>query len=1556
MCFYITFIILITNNNSNLLKKIPLPPFGEGRGRLIMKKLFTFLLALIASVGIASAQNGTCGDNLTWTLSDSVLTISGTGAMTSSPFRQSYSSAIKTVIINDGVTSIGGNAFYNCSSLTSVTIPNSVTSIGEGAFVKTGIYNNAANWENGVLYINDCLIKAKQSVSGSYIIKESTRLIGEGAFGGCSLTSITIPNSVTSIGRSAFYECYSLSSVTIPNSVTSIGGEAFVSCFSLTSINVDSNNPNYSSVDGVLFSKDKTTLIRCPERKRGAYTIPNSVTSIGDNAFHWCDALTSITIPNSVTSIGHDAFWNCNSLSSVTIPNSVTWIGDGAFEACSSLTSVTIGNSVTSIGSSAFLDCSSLTSVTIGNSVTSIGSDAFRLCDALTAITIPNSVTSIGHDAFVETGIYNNAANWENGVLYINDCLIEAKSVSGSYIIKEGTRLIGDYAFWSCSSSLTSVTIGNSVTSIGDYAFSYCSSLTSITIPNSVTSIGEEAFLNCSLTSVTFEGRTPPLMENEFYNDNDNCSFYVPCGTKEAYVTALNENNTIDESRVIEKSPYTYSIASSDNTLGSVTITQEPTCTAPLIFRADAAEGYQFTQWSDGNTDNPRSLILTQDTTLKAEFEQIVIEQDTIGAPSVKPVTSTEGYDFYVAFMPNGASKPTDKDLKLQLFVNSREANRVRLEYADGSTKDYNVPAGGTTTIDVDPKKAYWEEDKVEEEKVLDKGVRVYSLDKKPMTVYSGNQNGEDYGAVLSFDGAHVLPKEALGQEYVIQSANDDYTATEFVVMSTRPGITTVTVELNVKSRKGNKDRLAITFRKAKQIYIIRSKSIDPNKPNDVIDLSGSTICADAPVAVWSGNQFAVIPNQSGMTPDHAYDQLLPVNRWGQEFIVPMTGMKMQMNELHIISLKEGTNVTVSGVGASGVRTKAMGALEKWKKVVEAPSGENLLDSVLTITANNPIQVYLYTSSAASNIYTENGLRHFQGDPSVTMISPLEFVTDTTIFSTYEAGNKTSKHQLVLWAKQSVLGSLQLNGTAIGGQLTQTVPGMPDYKFARIDINPGTYTLTAAERGFGGYVCGLGEGQAYLYPIGYTFNPYQDTIIVADSTGISDIIPDGQDTIPYIEVQPDGEITIDITDVRIGVITIVTIGTESGQVHPGFGGNYNELENTRVVMEYVLNPFGQTASPDKWYAFAVPFKVDMETGITRKYGNKSHVPGVDFMILEYDSELRSRTGSGWKEKKSGLLEPGHFYMLGIEGNCNRWLFEKVRDAAVVGDKEKDLQHYAHGNSKNDGWHGLGNTTLEYVDMSFDGLNATYVYTYDNQYGRYNIYSIEESILAVGQPFFTQGDNDGSVAFTPNNGKGKGNGKKNMPIYAPSYDVQPSHPRVLLTIETEKINATPDRLYITLHDDNQCGSYRIGRDFMRMDKGSKQVPNFWCPMADGTQLSAHGVTMPTTYTTIPLGIFTPAKGEYTINAHMRDMDDYIVELYCQNICLGILMQGVPFRLEMAAGISYEYSIRISRRVSTDLNPAEDTQCDKDNKWYDVLGRPLPQDAHGIFIRKGEKIIK
>ena len=238
------------------------------------------------------------------------------------------------------VTSIVNGAFAGCDSLTSVTIPNSVTSIGNSAFLSC-----------------------------------------------TSLTSVTIPDSVTSIGAYAFGNCESLTSVTIGNGVTSIGVEAFGSCSSLTSITVDANNKYYSSADGVLFNKDKTELIQYPiGNARTSYTIPNSVTSIGDYAFYGCDSLTSVTIGDSVTSIGDGTFEYCKSLTSVTIPNSVTSIGAYAFRNCDSLTSVTIPDSVTSIGYYAFYGCDSLTNVTIPDSVTSIGNFAFCDCSSLTDV------------------------------------------------------------------------------------------------------------------------------------------------------------------------------------------------------------------------------------------------------------------------------------------------------------------------------------------------------------------------------------------------------------------------------------------------------------------------------------------------------------------------------------------------------------------------------------------------------------------------------------------------------------------------------------------------------------------------------------------------------------------------------------------------------------------------------------------------------------------------------------------------------------------------------------------------------------------------------------------------------------------------------------------------------------------------------------------------------------------------------------------------------------------------------------------------------------------
>ena len=336
-----------------------------------------------------------------------------------------YEDGRGVIIFRDDVTSIGGSAFYNCTSLTSITIPDSVTSIGEWAF-------------------RNCTSLT------SVTIPDNVTSIGEWAFWECtSLKSITIPDSVTSIGNYAFRYCTSLTSVTIGNSVTSIGREAFNNCDLLTAFygKFASSDNRCLIVDGVLNSFAPAGLT--------SYTIPNSVTSIGYSAFDNCTSLTSITIPDSVTSIGDSAFVGCTSLTSVTIPDSVTEIGSCAFSFCTSLTSVTIPDSVTSIGNWAFWGCTSLTSITIPDSVTEIGKWTFNGCDSLTSITIPDSVTSIGERAFRNCTSLTSVA------------------------IPDSVTSIGERAFSECS-SLTSVTIPNSVTSIGYWAFYNCTSLKEI--------------------------------------------------------------------------------------------------------------------------------------------------------------------------------------------------------------------------------------------------------------------------------------------------------------------------------------------------------------------------------------------------------------------------------------------------------------------------------------------------------------------------------------------------------------------------------------------------------------------------------------------------------------------------------------------------------------------------------------------------------------------------------------------------------------------------------------------------------------------------------------------------------------------------------------------------------------------------------------------------------------------------------------------------------------------------------------------------------------------
>ena len=312
------------------------------------------------------------------------------------------------------LTSIGDRAFEGCTALKSITIPNSVTSIGYGAFL---------GCDNLIFPVHNahCFAYMPQSYDGHYTIPSGIKQIASHSFYGCflltsitipssvtsiddeafcmctGLTELTIPSSVTSIGKAAFWGCDALSAITIPRNVTSIGEGAFGFCQGLTSIVVETGNPKYDSRDhcnALIETASQTLLAGCPST-----IIPDSVRTIGYEAFAGCDALTSIALPSSVTSIGDYAFYDCRRLRSVTIPAGVTSIGAGAFKDCQGLSSVMLPDGVTTVGNEAFWGCSGLTELTIPASLKHIGDYAFCYCIGLSAVTIP-SHTEVADNAF----------------------------------------------------------------------------------------------------------------------------------------------------------------------------------------------------------------------------------------------------------------------------------------------------------------------------------------------------------------------------------------------------------------------------------------------------------------------------------------------------------------------------------------------------------------------------------------------------------------------------------------------------------------------------------------------------------------------------------------------------------------------------------------------------------------------------------------------------------------------------------------------------------------------------------------------------------------------------------------------------------------------------------------------------------------------------------------------------------------------------------------------------------------------------------------------------
>ncbi len=555
---------------------------------------------LSATATTSTVTSGTTGD-CTWTLDGSVLTISGNGEMGNYYYPTGpWGTSITSVIIEDGVTSIGSSAFRGCTSLINLTIPGSVTSIGSYAFSGctslvnitipssitsigsyafrgcnslTNVYiSDIAAWCNidfdddydsnplyyaNKLYLNNELVK-------DIVIPEGVTSIPYYVFGCENIESITIPSSVKSIGRNAF--SYNLKNVYI-NDLSAWCNIDFNGYGSYPLYYANKLYVNNELVQDIVIPEGVTSIPRyafsCENIE--SITTPSSVTSIGSYAFSGCTSLIKATLQEGVETIDNHAFYNCNSLVNITIPSSVTSIGYNAFDGCNSLVNITIPSSVTSIGSSAFSDCTSLINLTIPGSVTSIGSYAFIGCNSLTNVYISDIAAWCNIDFDDD---YDSNPLYYANKLYVNNELVK------DIVIPEGVTSIPKFAF-SCK-NIESITIPGSVTSIGSYAFSDCTNLqnifvddnnpiyadvdgvlidksketlilcpkatklTSLSIPSSVKSIGSSAFSGCtSLIKATLQEGVETIDDYAFDNCNSLVNITIPSSVKSIGLNAF---------------------------------------------------------------------------------------------------------------------------------------------------------------------------------------------------------------------------------------------------------------------------------------------------------------------------------------------------------------------------------------------------------------------------------------------------------------------------------------------------------------------------------------------------------------------------------------------------------------------------------------------------------------------------------------------------------------------------------------------------------------------------------------------------------------------------------------------------------------------------------------------------------------------------------------------------------------------------------------------------------------------------------------------------------
>lgn len=1473
----------------------------------------------------------------------------------------------KNTIIPNGISKIEIAAFEECYGLKSIVIPNSVTYIGNSAF-------------------QEC--KSLTSIS----IPNSVMDMGPYTFCECyALEEIVLSNNITKIESGLFHSCYNLSSIVIPSNVTSIDDKAFYYCKNLTQIVCENVFPPEIAGENVFYEVDKSIPLYVPAQSVEAYRAADGwkeFTNIqpicpiaygtcgaqGDNLTwelsceggltikgtgamsdyldwnspwrEYKDSIKSVIVEEGVTSIGYAAFRDHGHLQHCSLPSTIESIGEEAFCFCFQLMSIEIPDACTWIGTASFnlvpnvviTDESILPYRGSARSINGFVEGFFvyadetkhslRACSSAASgeIVLDDAIEQIEYMAFTQCEEITNI-QFGSHLQYIGEWSLNGCIGLESLSFQEGLIGIASNAFGNCF-GLRSVSLPNSLTTIGDFGIGNCPVLRTIHFGDSLTSVGTQLFDYCpAIDTIYAPMTTPPVLGEGAFAETtlSNVTCYVPYQSLSLYQQA-----PIWKEMNLQPSDTPESCIIASGTCGD-NLTWELSCDSMLTISGTG----EMADWDSGSIPWYWN---------KSSIKYVVIENgvSSIGAYSFSNCSNIVSIE-----IPNSVER-----IGNLAFLNC--SSLLSLTIPDNvSNIEYSICPGCTSLTQpvFNAEKFVYMPRTYEGAYTVQSGIativagafsdctKLTSIDLSNRVSYIGD------GAFSNCTG---LTTVIMGT-YMVNICNSAFSNCKgltsitctaknppYIVSSNSFLNVTRTIPVYVPFESVNAYKSADVWKDFTNIQPIDGSQTDPGHPNNPGTYQLSLNASVDGAGVLTG---------AGMYAEGAVVTISAEANAGYTFTQWSDGVTSASRTITMIA-RDTTLTAQFSVNSYQLTYKVDGEEYKSESVAYGATITPIANPEKVghtfsgwseIPATMPAHDVTITGTFTINKYTitfvdEDGttvLKSSEVEYGATPTSPADPTKAATAQYTYTfAGWSPEIVAVTGEATYTATYNSEVNKYTITfvDEDGTTVLKSSEVEYGMMPVVPADPIKAVTEEysfAFAGWVPEIVEVTAAAT---YTAT-YNSTLIkttISDAQDLSDL-PVGEDT--HVIVTEEGDLTVS-EPTTIGTITVTVSGDEASQIT-----GIDNLTVNKAEMILRLEPVATQAVPNKWYAFAVPFEVEVSGGIFAGEATTAAVCNSAFVLDEYDGNLRATTQDGWKRvAASATLQPGVLYMIAPTGTTNEWRFVKRASAPLA--EAASLSVAAYPSTIGDhhaGWNGVANTLFHQAQPSLDGVQ--HVTTYNNALSVYKVEPMSETVLATVQPFFVQAPQAGTILFAQPSG------------VAARY-LQAADEPLMSCVLSLSSDVYTDKAYLSAQTDKE-NVYTIGRDLVKMQSASPSVPQLWLE-AYNNHLAAYELPYTGTTAIVPLGMYAPQAGEYSLNANVQT-DAYTLTLLYQDSPL-IELKGQPLTLTLEQGDNQGYALSLRKKadIVTDVpTVGEDAKAEKllingqlliirDGKTYTVQG--------------------